>query len=112
VSDENAEDHTAALEFLDTTLERNLKRILIPLLDAPETRLERGRELFGLAPMTAEQAIRDLLHSHDPWLAPCAIATAAELKLRSLAPEIAEAAGRGESEVSEVAKSAGAMLAA
>jgi hypothetical protein len=62
--------------------------------------------------MTAEQAIRDLLHSHDPWLAPCAIATAAELKLRSLAPEIAEAAGRGESEVSEVAKSAGAMLAA
>ncbi len=112
ISRDNAEEHTAALEFLDTTLDRNLKHILIPLLDAPETRLERGHELFGLERMTAEQAIRDLMNSHDPWLVPCAMATAAELKLRSLAPEIAAAAGQGESEVSEVAKSAEAALAA
>ncbi len=112
VSRDNAEEHTAALEFLDTTLDRSLKRILIPLLDAPETRLEHGRELFGLEPMTAEQAIRELIHSGDPWLAPCAMATAAELKLRSLAPEIAKFAERGEAEVSEVAKSAEAALAA
>ena len=109
VSHDNADDHTAALEFLDTTLDRNLKRILIPLLDAPETRLERGRELFGVEPLTAEQAIRELIKSHDPWLAPCAMAAAAELKLRSLAPEIAEAAG-SEGEMSEVAKSAEALL--
>ena len=112
ISRDNAEEHTAALEFLDTTLDRSLKHILIPLLDAPETRLERGRELFGLEPMTAEEAIRDLMNSHDPWLVPCAMATAAELKLRSLAPAIAAAAGQGESEVSEVAKSAEATLAA
>ena len=62
--------------------------------------------------MTAEEAIRELLRSHDPWLVPCAMATAAELKLHSLAPEIAAAAGHGESEVSEVARSAEATLAA
>ncbi len=112
VSRDSAEDHTAALEFLDTTLDRNLKRILIPLLDAPETRMERGRELFGLEPLTAEQAIRELIHSHDPWLVPCAMATAAELKLRNLAPEIAKAAAQSENEVCEVAKSAEAVLAA
>jgi ATP/ADP translocase len=112
VSRDNAEDHTAALEFLDTTLDHNLKRILIPLLDAPETRLERGRELFGVEPLTAEQAIRELIRSHDPWLVPCAMATAAELNLRSLAPEIAAAATHSETEVSEVARSAGATLAA
>ncbi len=106
----DAEAHTAALEFLDATLDRNLKRILIPLLDAPETRLERGRELFGVEPMTAEQAIRELIRSHDPWLAPCAIATAAQLKLRSLAPEIAEAAGGSDGEMSEVARSAESAL--
>ncbi len=110
-SHKNAEDHTAALEFLDTTLDRNLKRIMIPLLDAPETRVERGRELFGIEPVTAEQAIRELIRSGDPWLAPCAMATAAELKMRNLAPEIAAAAGKGENEVSEVAKSAEATLA-
>lgn len=112
VSRDNAEEHTAALEFLDTTLDRNLKRILIPLLDAPETRIERGRELFGVEPMTAEEAIRELIRSHDPWLVPCAMATAAELKLRSLAREISEAAGGSDGEVSEVAKSVEAALAA
>ena len=112
VSRNNAEEHTAALEFLDTTLDRNLKRILIPLLDAPETRLEHGRELFGVEPLNAEHAIRELIRSHDPWLVPCAMATAAELNLRSLAPEIAEAARQSETEVSEVARSAGATLAA
>jgi hypothetical protein len=40
------------------------------------------------------------------------MAAAAELKLRSLAPDIAEAAGTAESEMSEVAKSAEAALAA
>jgi ATP/ADP translocase len=112
VSHNNAEAHTAALEFLDTTLDRNLKRVLIPLLDAPENRLDHGRELFGVEAMTAEQAIRELIRSRDGWLAPCAMATAAELKLRNLAPDIAEAASKAENEVSEVAKSAEAALAA
>jgi AAA family ATP:ADP antiporter len=112
VSRDNAEDHTAALEFLDNVLERDLKRILIPLLDAPEHRMDRGRELFGVEPLTAEQAIRELIRSRDSWLAACAMAAAADLKLRSLAPDIAHAGAGSESEVSEVARSAEAALAA
>jgi HEAT repeat protein len=112
VSRDNVEEHTAALEFLDNILERDLKRILIPLLDAPENRMARGRELFGVEPLTAEEAIRESIHSHDAWLAACAMAAAADLKLRSLAPEIARAAEDSEAEVSEVARSAEAALAA
>jgi ATP:ADP antiporter, AAA family len=112
ISHHHTEDAAAAMEFLDNVLERNLKRILLPLLDAPDHVAERGRELFGLEARTAEEAIRDLIRSHDPWLVACAMAAAAELKLRSLAPEIAQAAREAEEQISEVARSAEATLAA
>ena len=51
-----------------------------------------GRELFGVDVRSAEDAIRELIRSHDPWLVACAMAAAAELRLRSLAPEIRQAA--------------------
>jgi AAA family ATP:ADP antiporter len=106
------EDATAAIEFLDNVLSRDLKRVLLPLLDAPENLLEHGRELFGVEVPTAEAAIRELLYSRDPWLVACAMAAAAEMHLRSLAPEIAQAGAQAEAEVSEVARSAEASLAA
>jgi AAA family ATP:ADP antiporter len=112
VSRKAHEEATAALEFLDNTLERDLKRFLLPLLDAPENLLEHGRELFGVKSRTAEEAIRELIRSHDPWLSACAMAAAAELGLRSLVPEIQEAASAFEEEVGEVARAAEAQLAA
>jgi AAA family ATP:ADP antiporter len=112
VSRKRHEEATAALEFLDNTLDRGLKRFILPLLDAPENLLEHGRELFGVNVPTAEEAVRELIRSRDPWLVACAMAAAAELRLRSLAPEIAEAARQAAEEVSEVARSAEAALAA
>ena len=112
VSSRRQEQATAALEFLDNTMERDLKRFLLPLLDAPENLLEHGRELFGVEPPTAEDATRDLIRSRDPWLVACAISAAGELKLRNLAPVIAEAAADAQAEVAEVARRAGAALAA
>jgi ATP/ADP translocase len=112
VSKKQHEEATAALEFLDNTLDRNIKRILLPLLDAPEHILEHGRELFGLEIRSAEDAIRDLIRSRDPWLVACAMAASAELGLRSLAPEIHQAAEDSQDEVREVARSAEAALAA
>jgi AAA family ATP:ADP antiporter len=111
VSRNNVEESTAALDFLDNVLERDIKRILIPLLDAPEHRMDSGRELFGVKPLTAEEAIRELIRSHDPWLAACAMAAAAELQLRGLAPDITKAAEGSSAEVLEVARSAEAALA-
>jgi AAA family ATP:ADP antiporter len=112
VSRKRHEEATAALEFLDNTLERSLKRILLPLLDAPEHVLEHGKDLYGVEIPTAEQAIRELIRSRDPWLAACAMAAAAELELRGLAPDIREAASELQEEVCEVARSAEARLAA
>jgi ATP/ADP translocase len=106
------EEATAAIEFLDNVLSRDLKRVLLPLLEAPENVLEHGRELFDVQVPTAEEAIRELLHTHDPWLVACSIAAAAEMRLRGLAPDIAQAAEEAEAEVSEVARSAEAALAA
>ena len=93
-------------------MERDLKRILIPLLDAPEHLLDRGSELFGVDFRDAESAIRSLIGSRDPWLAACAMAAAADLRLRALAPDIAQAEREAEPEVSEVARSARGVLAA
>jgi ATP:ADP antiporter, AAA family len=112
VSKRQSGDATAALEFLDSVLERDLKRILLPLLDAPEHLLERGRDLFGVELPTAESAVRELIRSHDPWPVACAMAAAAELRLRSLAADIAQAAQQGAEEISEVARSAESALAA
>jgi hypothetical protein len=104
--------HTAALDFLDNVLERDLKRVLLPLLDAPGHVLETGRHLFGIEVKTAETAIRDLIRSGDPWLVACAVAAAGELGMRRLAPDIQQAAENTGSDVAEVARSAAAALAA
>jgi hypothetical protein len=106
------EKAAAALEFLDNTLERDIKRILLPLLDAPEHLPDHGRELFGVEPRTAEDAIRELIRSHDPWLVACSMAAAGELDLRSLVSDIHEAAAECADDVLEVARTAEARLAA
>ena len=109
---QSREEVSAAVEFLDNMLDRDLKRMLLPLFDAPEHLLEFGRDLYGVEVPAAEAAIRDLIRSHDPWLTACAMAAAAELQMRSLAPEIAQAAEESADDVSEVARSAEAALAA
>jgi AAA family ATP:ADP antiporter len=104
-------DATAALEFLDNVLERGLKRVLVPILDSPQNILDHGNELFGVARLTAEQAIRAQIRSGDPWLAACAMAAAVELKIHGVAGDIVWATQQGTDEVSRVARSAQAALA-
>src|SRR5579864_3132158 len=106
------EQFLAALDFLDTVLDRPLKRVLLPLLDSSERLAQQGRELFGLEVRDAESAMRDLIRSSDPWLAACAMAAAAEHKLYRLAPDIAAAGERAGTEVLQVAHSARLALSA
>ena len=70
-----------------------------------------GHELFGVAKLTPEQAIRFQIRSGDPWLAACAIAAAAELKIQGVAPDVEWAAQEGTTEVSRVARSVQVALA-
>jgi AAA family ATP:ADP antiporter len=72
-------DAAAALEFLDTLLDGATKRVLLPLLDAPQFILDRGREIFGVRERSAEELIRLQIGSGDPWLAACSAAAAREL---------------------------------
>ena len=112
VSRRTGEQHAAALEFLDSVLDRDLKRVLLPLLDAPNHVIETGRHLFGIEVKTAETAVRDLICSGDPWLVACAVAAAGELGMRHLTPDIERAARNTGPDVAEVARSAVASMAA
>ncbi|MBI1792108.1 MAG: HEAT repeat domain-containing protein [Acidobacteria bacterium] len=105
------EQFQAALEFLDTVLERSLKRVLLPMLDSTERLTERGRDLFGVEVRDAEATLRELIRAGDPWLAACAMATAAEQQFHRLTPDITEAGRRSGAEVLEVAQAAVAGLA-
>jgi hypothetical protein len=104
-------DSATALEFLDNVLDRHLKRVLLPLLDAPQNLLDHGQQLFGVRKLTLEEAIRTQIRSGDPWLTACAMAAAAELKIRSLSPDIIVVGQEGTAELSRVAQSAQAALA-
>ncbi len=101
---------STALEFLDNILDRDIKRYLLPLLDASGHH-ERGRELFGIEEKDVTAAIRELIRSGDPWLAACAMAAAADLGLHGLVPEILEASRNAGAEVSQVGARAVAALA-
>ena len=53
VNRRDGEEFTAALDFLDNVLERELKRVMIPLLDEDSVLAKRGQELFSIAPVGA-----------------------------------------------------------
>lgn len=105
------DEHTAAVEFLDNVLERDMKRYVMPLLDEDTRTVQTGRELFNLPETDTAGAIRSLLRSGDSWLVACAVATAAELKLPALRPEIEALAAKSGTDVGPVAQSALAALA-
>jgi AAA family ATP:ADP antiporter len=111
ISRRNPDNRSTAVEFLDNVLSQDLKRVLLPLLEAPERLLLHGRDLFGVQVQDAESTIRSLMHSDDAWVVACAIAAAAELKLRALVPDIAQAAGHAAADTAQVARSAQSALA-
>jgi hypothetical protein len=85
VSKPKDHDTTAALEFLDNLLNHNLKRVLLPLIDAPQNLLDHGEALFGVRKPTLEEAIRMEMQSGEPWLVACSTAAAAEMSARACA---------------------------
>jgi AAA family ATP:ADP antiporter len=109
-SKRRSDELAAALEFLDETLDRDLKRVVLPVLDEPDRLPEAGQRLFGCKPCSAQTAIRELIASKDPWLVACAIAAAKELKLSDLVPDIQDASRSAQESVRRVADEAVAVL--
>jgi AAA family ATP:ADP antiporter len=83
VSRGRPEEVSASLEFLDNVLDREVKRIVIPIIDTPAHLAQRGKEFFGVETKNLDSALRGLIQAGDPWLAPCATAAAVELNLRA-----------------------------
>ena len=102
---------TTAVEYLDSTLDRDWKRYIVPLFEAPERVAKNGKALFGMEMQTTETAVRALVGSGDVWLTACAMATAGELKLRAVLPEIERAQKLSGPQNAAVAQSAIASLA-
>ena len=72
------EETIAALELLENVLEHSLRRVIVPLLDAPGSVVEKGRTLFNIEVGTLEAALSELIETGDPWLSACAAASASE----------------------------------
>jgi ATP/ADP translocase/HEAT repeat protein len=112
VNRRKTEEFTTALEFLDNVLDRELKRVLLPLLDYDLSKGPASSAVhFGVIEKDVPTALRDLMHSGDEWLVSCAIATAAELNLRQLAPEIDRVSQSAGGQVAQVAAPALTVLA-
>jgi MFS family permease len=111
VRSRHPEKVTVALDYLDSTLDRDWKRFILPLFDGPARVVKNGRDLFRLEPQSAETAVRALVGSPDAWLSACAMAAAAELKLQAVLPEIERAGALGGPENAAVARASAAALA-
>lgn len=66
---------SSAIEFLDNVLKKNLKSIILPLLeeDSAERLLGRASRLFGVQMPGREEALRTILRQPDAWLKACAL---------------------------------------
>ncbi len=104
------DEYTAAIDFLDSVLDREMKRYVMPMLDDDIRSQNVGRELFGVQEADAAGALRSLLRSGDNWLVACAVATAAELHLHELRSDIEGLRQKAGTEVVPVAENALATL--
>jgi AAA family ATP:ADP antiporter len=57
----SAEQRSAAIDLLDTTLSFRIKRILLPLLDTEHDGVEAARRLFAIQAVSCEEAVRAVL---------------------------------------------------
>jgi ATP/ADP translocase len=89
VGAEAARVRANAVELLDNTLSRELKRALLPLLDdGPPAQKLRGAPMPVPRPASAEAALRELLEGAPPWVQAVACLRARELGLQDVAPQL------------------------
>jgi hypothetical protein len=83
--------HDNALEFLDNVLKPDMRRLLVPLLDAQVSVAERARlatRFVGMQLTTSAEAAAALVACEDPWLRACGAYVIGSLHLHALAPQL------------------------
>jgi AAA family ATP:ADP antiporter len=69
------ETRISAIEFLDSILKKDVKALILPLLEAeaPEQLLARAAHFFGIRVPSRNNALIALLQQPDPWLQACSL---------------------------------------
>ena len=100
------QDRASAVEFLDNILERDLKPMLLPLLDdeAPEKLLARGKRFFKGPVVKRNDALLALLRQPDPWLKVCSLHAVGSGRISELAFRCRELLNDADSRVREASR--------
>ena len=88
--------HDNALEFVENVLSRELRELLVPLLDrdvSVDARVHLADHVAGVPIRTAAEAVRVLVATDDAWLQSCAAVVAGELRMETMATQLREWAG-------------------
>jgi ATP:ADP antiporter, AAA family len=83
--------HDNSLEFVEAVLSRELRELLVPLLDSAITidqRVHLADHIVGVPILTTTDAIRVLAASDDAWLQSCAAMLAGDLRLQTFVPQL------------------------
>jgi len=105
--------HDNALEFVEAVLNRELRELLVPLLDSAITvdqRVQLADQIVGIPIGTAAEAVRVLVASDDAWLQACAALVAGDLQIEALAPQLRAWAQDGDPLLRDTAREALARL--
>jgi ATP:ADP antiporter, AAA family len=79
----------SAIEFLDDFLGKDIKSLILPLLEESEPKrlLARAMNLFNIRIPEHERALETLLLEPDPWLKTCALHAAGSDRISALEPQ-------------------------
>ncbi len=80
---------TSAVEFLDNILHRDLKSVVLPLLEesSPDRLIEHVNRIYGIRTVSPKEALRLILNQQDTWLKACALYEVGRLGISDLADE-------------------------
>jgi AAA family ATP:ADP antiporter len=107
--------HDNALEFLDNILRKQLRNLLVPLIDGEVTLAERIRvanHVLHTDIQSKEKAVEALVKSDDPWLRACGAYAIGSLGLTNLTQELQKCLEHPDPLLRETARQALLRLAA
>ncbi len=93
VTSQNARIRANAVELLDNVLNRNIKRMLFPIVDDSSRTgfMQRAYALWAMESMTDKEALILLISSRDNWLKACALYTAGEKRVIEVQEHVRQA---------------------